>query len=62
MLEQMILRCICGGFVVGYISKFTHLAYCMDKKDRDNENEWRLNVIYSFICAVLWLVTLCAAG
>nr|DAG71501.1 MAG TPA: hypothetical protein [Caudoviricetes sp.] len=62
MLEQIVLKCICGGFVVGYISKFTHLTYCMDKKDRDNKVEWLFNVVYSFICAVLWLVTLCAVG
>lgn len=62
MLKQMILRCICGGFVVGHISKFTYLVYCMDKKDRSNRIEWLINVVYSFFCAVLWLAALCAAG
>ena len=58
----MIFRCICGGCAVGYISKFTHLTYCMNKKDRDNKDAWLFNVVCSFICAVLWLVTLCAVG
>ena len=59
MLKQIILRCICGGFVVGYISKFTHLTYCKDKKDRSNNVGWWLEVVYSFIGATLWLVLLC---
>lgn len=62
MLEQMILRCICGGCAVGYISKFTHLTHCMDKKDRDNKAEWLINVVYSFFGAVLCLAALCAVG
>ena len=62
MLEQMILRCICGGFAVGYISKFTHLTYCKDKKDRSTEAGWWLEVVYSCIGATLWLVLLCVVG
>ena len=48
MLKQIILRCICGGFVVRHISKFTYLVYCMNKKDRGNRVEWLINVVYSF--------------
>ena len=62
MLKQIILRCICGGFVVRHISKFTYLVYCMNKKDRGNRVEWLINVVYSFSCAVLWLAALCGVG
>lgn len=62
MLKQIILRCICGGLAVGYISKFTHLTYCMDKKDQSNNAGWWIEVAYSFIGATLWLVLLCVVG